>query len=690
MGDCPMSRFAAYVCVSVQSSDGGNLLMRSKSAILAIAAIALSAAALADTSGSVTLNPLTAVDLDSGATTSAAGGIPTGDILWVPPTLAPAALGVSGTILPQTGSAAFDALTAAQVAATNIPSSGGTFSASQIPTNTILVYKTKTGKFSKILITSVSSTSLGIKFVTFGGTGGTTGGSGPTISSVMNNYSAIAPGQPNYGIAPGSLFFVTGSGLATTTTALQDSRSPGLQTTLQGVTVTVVVGGSTLTCPLYYLSPTQIDAVLPDNTPSGTGTVTVALNGVNSNAFTITVVQSAFGIINYNGTLAATYDASNVIITNFNSANPGQTIVVWGSGVGGDPQNDGKIFPQKQDNLTSISMQVYIGGISATILYRGRSQFPGVDQIVVTIPGNVPTGCYVSLAVVSGSPAVVSNSATIPIAASGKTCSDSDTVLSPSVLQNLSGKSNVKSGALFLGQTTQIGGGTPTVTSSVGGIFTSVSNYSSSVGTNVVSIGSCIVHFATTGSASATTTPLDAGSGIVVSGPQGSVTMTQLSLAGTTLYTAFPIAANFIPSSGGTFTFDNGSGGMDVGHFNTSLPFPQNFQWTNQATVTTIDRTQGATVTWSGGAPGITVTIGGSSSTTDISTGKTVSGAFICTAPLSAGSFTVPTPVLLALPSGSGTLSLTDNGTQQLFTATGLDIGYAFATVGFTENVRYN
>ncbi len=670
--------------------------MRSRSAALAIAAITLSAAALADTSGTLTLAGLSSLDLDTGATSSltGGGGIPTGDIFWTGTSIAPAASGVIGVLASQTGQAAFDNLTQAQLAATTIPAQGGTFTfANGLANNNILIYKTKSGKFSKILITSFTNgnTSLGIKFLTFGGTGGSTGG-GPSITSVQNNYGQIAPGQPNYGIAPSSLFFITGTGLATATTDLQSSASPGLQTTLQGVTVTVVVGGATLSCPLYYLSPTQIDAVLPGNTPSGNGTITVTFSsGAKSNSFAIVVVPSAFGIISYNGTLAATYDANNAIITSFNSANPGQTIVIWGSGVGYDPADDDKVYPQKQDNLTNINMQVYVGGVSAGIAYRGRSQFPGVDQIVITIPSNVPTGCYVSLAVVSNG-SIVSNSVTIPIAASGKTCSDSDNIFSPTVLQTLSGKSTVRIGLLSLSQSTQIAGGTPTVTSNVGGFFTSATTtaYSQTVGANSVSIGSCIISASGSGSSTTTTTPLDAGAGITVSGPQGSVTMTQQTFGGISFYTAFPIAANFIPAAGGPFTFDNAGGGKDVGHFNTSLPFPANFQWTNQAAVTTIDRTQGATVTWSGGAPGITVTISGSSSSTNISTGATVSGTFTCTAPLSAGSFTIPVPVLLALPAGSGSLSLSDNGTQQQFNATGLDLGYAAATVSFGENVRYN
>jgi uncharacterized protein (TIGR03437 family) len=66
-----------------------------------------------------------------------------------------------------------------------------------------------------------------------------------------------------------------------------------------------------------------------------------------------------------------------------------------------------------QNNLTNIPMQVFIGGIAANILYRGRSQYPGVDQIDVAIPTDVSPGCFVSVVAVSGS--IVSNTVTIPV-----------------------------------------------------------------------------------------------------------------------------------------------------------------------------------------------------------------------------------------------------------------------------------
>ena len=73
-----------------------------------------------------------------------------------------------------------------------------------------------------------------------------------------------------------------------------------------------------------------------------------------------------------------------------------------------------------QIDLT-LQIEVDIGGVAAKVLYHGRSRYPGLDQINVVVPAGV-SGCAVSVDVVTGSYA--SNFATIPVAASGRTCSD--------------------------------------------------------------------------------------------------------------------------------------------------------------------------------------------------------------------------------------------------------------------------
>ena len=137
---------------------------------------------------------------------------------------------------------------------------------------------------------------------------------------------------------------------------------------------------------------------------------------------------------------------------------PGQTVILWGSGVGADTSNDDRTYPQNQNNLTNIPMQVYIGGISANILYRGRSQYPGLDQIDVVVPANVSPGCYVSVVVETGS--IVSNTVTVPVSPKGGACSDPALGLSGTQLQSLAAKGSlpVNSLAVTLSQYTNSAG----------------------------------------------------------------------------------------------------------------------------------------------------------------------------------------------------------------------------------------
>ena len=639
----------------------------------------------ADISGTPTLAVNATLNLDTGAT-----GTSGGDLVWTGSALN-AQSGVTLVAIPGVTAQLFDSLTADIVR--GILALGGTSVAVPSPSaGPVIAVKTKAGNFAKLVVAGgTAGGSINIKFTTFGVSGGGGGGgaSGPSITTVQNNYSQIAKGLPNYGIAPGTLFFVQGANLAATTTDLLSSAAPGLPTTRDGVSVSVTSGGaSAAPCPIYYLSPTQIDAVLPDATPLGDATITVTNNGASA-TFSITVVQSAFGILNYNGGLGAVYDVGNNLLTSSNSANPNQAIVLWGSGTGADPANDDRLFPQKQNNLTNIPMQAFIGGVPATIAYRGRSQFPALDQVVLTIPGNAPTGCFVSLAIVSGN--IVSNSVTIPIAASGKTCTDGGAALPTDLQQSLSGKTTIRQGFLSVQQFTQISSRGANVLNSALGSFQSVTGFANSSGANQSSSGSCVVYSNFSGgSSSGTVIGLDAGSAISVTGPGGSLTLSQLSIPGAPGGLYFPggdVPATFIPSGGGSYTFDNGSGGKDIPHFSATLNVPPAFTWTNAGQISSVSRTQGVNVTWSGGAPGTFVSITGSSFATV--NGAPVSVVFACQAPIAAGQFSVPSPVLLALPTGTGSLSVGDYSAFQQFSAPGLDFAFLSAGNGTLKELPY-
>jgi uncharacterized protein (TIGR03437 family) len=516
----------------------------------------------------------------------------------------------------------------------------------------------------------------------------------PTITQIQNNYSYTLPGLPNYGIAQGSIFALFGKNLAPSNTGLQ---SPPLPKQLNNVSLSVTVNGVTTTPILYYVTTGQIGGILPSSTPVGTGTITVTVNGQTSDPAPITVVAGAFGLLTLNGGgsgSAAAFDGNNnnAYLGFTAAANPGDTIILWGSGLG--PVTGDETQYQTQVNMTT-PIEVDIGGKSAKVDYHGRSQFAGLDQINVEVPAGV-SGCYVSVAVITNN--IVSNFATIPVAASGRTCSDTNTGLSATALQQISNLTNFSLGSISIGKTT-----TPGITVSgftVPGSTTdsgdaSFAKYTltqfdasgSFGGGYLASIGSCIV-FTFSGSAptppTVNVTPLNAGPAINVNGPNGTKSMPyqdgfySATLGGGSGATALPI---FIPSTGGVFKFDNGSGGPDVGAFTAQITLAAPLVWSNMSNITTVTRSNGQLITWTGGDPDSYVEISGFSLNQDMSAGA----GFVCQAPVAAQTFTIPSAVLLSLPvsasiGGISTGSLAVGNYTNPQTITVPNVDYAFIT----------
>jgi len=531
---------------------------------------------------------------------------------------------------------------------------------------------------------SFNLTFNGTGTITISGSACSSGPTAPTVTLIQNNYSYIQPGFPNYGIAPGSLFIIQGAGLAdpTAQTVLQSSATPGIPKTLNGASVSVTVNGTTVQPALYYAIATQLAAVLPASTPVGTGTLTVTYNNTPSASVPIQVVQSALGLGTYNGLALATNPTNYVLYSYTNSAKPGDTIVLWGSGLGAISTDSDTVYTASP-NAYSVKPTIYIGGIQATVLYAGDDGYPGQNQINVVVPANVLPGCNVSLVAVSGSgsAAIASNSTVLPIAAGGGVCSDPTFGITGANISTLNGQSTVKTGTLYISQATSpaaSGGGT-TVSDLGLAIFQSAAGGSFSGG--AASLGSCILS-QTNSTIINPITPkgLDAGT-ISLTGPNGTVSFTANPVVAGSYFGQ--LSSGFVPSTGGSFTF-TGTGGADVGSFHATVTFPNPLMtWTNQAANATITRSSGTQVTWSGGGSGTYVLISGTS------TSGNLTASFSCSAPQSALQFTVPVPILLSMPPGTGTLTVENSTSYQTFSASGLDLGLGFGFDSYMINAFY-
>jgi len=628
-----------------------------------LAVLALPAVALADLAETTVLLTNSAINMDTGAVVSSGG-----DLLW------------NGTALVPQGAA--KARFSAHLGTINfngLPESywdsvvGG---AKATPVTTVApgdggAVMTNGGNVAKILIIQNSNGAIAFEFVTFrvAAVAGM-----PVVNQVLNNSSDTPIGFPSYGVSPSCLFIVTGSGLADPgAPVLQSSAPPGLPLTLNGANITVIVNGVTTRPALYYTSPGQLAAVLPAATPVGTGTLTVTYRGATSAPAPIVVVPAAMGINSYNGPLGVATDGAGKLLTYTNSGFPGQSIVLWTTGLGADPADSDTTFASPP-HAVNTPLQIYIGGISATIQYQGSAGYPGVNQINVVIPPSVQVGCVVSVVAVTGS--FVSNTVLIPVANGGGECFEQVSGLTgsripPPTIQTL------RTGLISLAQVNSITAkGVDNLSTTAGAVFEKYTGIQTPG--LPVTPGGCVISN-NTAQPVGVLTALDPGT-VTLSGPSGlAVTLVPQLVPGQ--YGA-TLASGSIPAAGGTYTFQ-GTGGADVGPFATTLTFMGPLlSWTNSAAAATIDRSQGFTYTWTGGNaetyPAMTGT----------STSPLVTVGFTCRANIADGKFTVPAYILSALPAGSGGTGFQDT-LRGTLTASGLDATTAGGLVSFSVAGAY-
>jgi hypothetical protein len=417
-------------------------------------------------------------------------------------------------------------------------------------------------------------------------------------------------------------------------------------------------------------------------------------------------VASSFGIFAANqggsgpGIIA---NAKSEVFGLNSAANPGEAAVIWGTGLGAVTGNEAAA-PLPGD-MSSVPVEVYVGGQKATVTYRGRSGCcAAIDQITFTVP-NVP-GCRVPVTLKINN--VVSNYTSMPIAPSGsRTCSDPNGPSSADLQRFTSNGAAIGAVALLRTNTSITVPFLGSITSSVDLGTASFYKYSAAQLNSsmdpfkTATIGACSVYSFRGASSSGPADPilpvaLDAGSAITVAGGAGTKQLTKLTAGPLTSYSGlFTDLTGAGPAylEPGTFTV-SGPGGVDVGAFQTTIKVPAVLKWTNMDSVVNVGRSQGQLVTWTGGDSAGTVMIIGSSATGGAA--DSVGASFNCTAKASDGQFTIPPAVLLSLPVSltvagvpTGSLLLGTVTTPGTFTARGLDLGVSLATVDALKTLNY-
>jgi uncharacterized protein (TIGR03437 family) len=183
-------------------------------------------------------------------------------------------------------------------------------------------------------------------------------------------------------LSPETLAVTFGANLTTGTFAA--SALP-LPTNLSNTTVTV----NGIAAQLLYVSPTQINFVMPSSISAGTVTITVSSNGAvtGSGTATVTAVSPSLFTVSSDGqgvpagftTFDGVYyfpvfnvDGTARLLSVGTEANPNY-LILFGTGF------------RRRSSLSNV--QVMIGGVAAQVEYAGaQSDFAGLDQLNVKLP----------------------------------------------------------------------------------------------------------------------------------------------------------------------------------------------------------------------------------------------------------------------------------------------------------------
>ncbi len=256
--------------------------------------------------------------------------------------------------------------------------------------------------------------------------GGVPPGTPAIASGGIVDAASYAPGGPPNGLGQGSFFSIFGTSLGPDQ-PIKANTYP-LPSTLSGVGVKITQGSNTYDAPLVFVSATQINGIIPSNVALGNAQVTVSYNGKTSALATMLVSKTSLGVffqvVNGNN-LAIAQNVASATDYPLNlpsaPAQPGQIVILWGTGLGPENGPDNVAPGANASDLTGVPVTITVGGVTAQRLYAGRqSETAGVDNIYFKVPAGVPFGCNVPVAITAGG--IAANTTTIAISADGSPC----------------------------------------------------------------------------------------------------------------------------------------------------------------------------------------------------------------------------------------------------------------------------
>ena len=212
-------------------------------------------------------------------------------------------------------------------------------------------------------------------------------GAAPAYSSDSITNVNFTPGP----FAPNSIITIFGSDLSFGTATLPAGTLTALP--LELANVRVMVNNSA--APLLYVSPTQINLLVPsDLKPAGVN-VYVVRQGVRGPDAAIALVPAAPQLFTGADGCAVAQHADYTTITAESPARPGETIIVYAAGLGATQPKTAPGEIPKYPGPIDVSLNILLDGTAISqdlIQYAGLAPgLAGVYQINLRLPDSVGT-----------------------------------------------------------------------------------------------------------------------------------------------------------------------------------------------------------------------------------------------------------------------------------------------------------
>lgn len=221
-----------------------------------------------------------------------------------------------------------------------------------------------------------------------------------TEASVVNGAS-YEPGA----VAPNTFITIWGRNLAYNTRGLAagDVANGRLPTALPGAGVRVWIGG--LAAFLYYVSPGQVNVLVPPNLSPGETRLQLQLDSIWGPAIPLTIAPSAPALFQIEAGAAIAAFSDGSVATAEAPARPGDVVVLYATGLGATTPRIG--YGEIPNGLTWLAsldkFRVLIEGVeisSSCVSYAGAAPgFGGLYQINLQLPQDTPRNPRIQVAV---------------------------------------------------------------------------------------------------------------------------------------------------------------------------------------------------------------------------------------------------------------------------------------------------